>query len=682
MGVYQTLKKRIVTGLLAFALALSSVAGAFPLSASALTPGTVIVNGNTAAAENTEGWMFNRDTSTSSPYEFNAGAASIGAGSLYVQPISGANASDKFIAEHFLLSLIADVDTISYDFKIGSGGTAADANDFYLNVYANFGESSPTKFYDCRYSLVPTVGSTGAFTTVTFDLNDEYSVTTRGTSPYQCPASPKGMDLLSEDSTIRAFAINVGDTSTSDAGLDGYLDNVVVTGPAGSTIYDFDPYVPACSSDPTTFDTMTRGSVNGQEGWQATGPYDHAVVANTYGYESFGCNSLRLSNAVTSGAFGDQTFSYSTSNEAGELDAVNGGLSGGQRVSRFEAQFDFASASTEYQPGLFISVSPDRGDGARMSYLGFQDTESGIDVIFYDVQGEASEANFVGTTIATGLSREQVYTIKFVIDLVDGPSNDIVQIFINDELVHTGTTWENYYRFDPESQGSPHDESLENVSRTIDSLLFRAGGTAAPSTLGAGYLFDNVVIGVTDPTAPVVTISTVSTTTATPTITGTVDDPDATVTLSIDGTSFPAVNNGDGTWSYKVVTPLSNGSHQLIATATDAWDNSSSATSTLIVSLPTTTSTTTTTQPTSSSTPTNNQVIFQSVFTLGAGTGQGQVPDTDTSSTSTQDNVQGESSNNKPSNFLGLAWYWWIIIIIAGGVIIWWIIGFLRNNGQ
>src|SRR5689334_4182274 len=49
------------------------------------------------------------------------------------------------------------------------------------------------------------------------------------------------------------------------------------------------------------------GNINGQNGWSKTGAYDVAVVANTYGYPSFGGQSLRLSNAVTSGSFGDQT---------------------------------------------------------------------------------------------------------------------------------------------------------------------------------------------------------------------------------------------------------------------------------------------------------------------------------------------------------------------------------------
>lgn len=204
--------------------------------------GTVIVSGDTSAGENQHGWLFNRDLSTSTPYEFNTDAASIGDGSVYILPIDGGAPSDKFIAEFFPDSLaVADLDSFSYDFLIGPGGTAADENEFYLNVYANFGESDDDKFYDCRYNIVPTTGSTAAWTTVTFDPTQSYPVTTRGSSPYTCPSVPADMDLSSPGSNIRVFALNVGDTSANDAGLDGYYDNVVVDIDGDTTTYDLDP---------------------------------------------------------------------------------------------------------------------------------------------------------------------------------------------------------------------------------------------------------------------------------------------------------------------------------------------------------------------------------------------------------------------------------------------------------
>src|SRR5262249_37326387 len=133
----------------------------------------------------------------------------------------------------------------------------------------------------------------------------------------------------------------------------------------------------------------------------------------------------------------------------------------------------------------------------RMSFLRFRDEPGGIDIDFADYQDVApfgTSANltngcsgaddFVETTIATGLDRSAPHHIKLVIDFVPGPRNDVVRVFVDGSLVHCGTTWEDYYRYCPESQ-PPVD-----VSRTVDSLLLQArtsGGTA-PATLGNRFL--------------------------------------------------------------------------------------------------------------------------------------------------------------------------------------------------
>ena len=210
------------------------------------------VTGNTAAGENLVGWMFNRDTTTDTPIAFNTSEASLGVGSLNVLPV-GATAADKFVGEYFWVEDIDNLESFSYDFKIGAGGVATQEEQFYLNVYANFVGSSPTKFYDCRYDVVPTVGSVGGFTTVTFDPTQAYPVTTRGgnnPSPHACPAVPADMDTVGgEGSVIRAFALNLGDTSTSDVGLDGYFDKVVLNEVDKVTTFDFEPARPV---DPPT----------------------------------------------------------------------------------------------------------------------------------------------------------------------------------------------------------------------------------------------------------------------------------------------------------------------------------------------------------------------------------------------------------------------------------------------
>jgi hypothetical protein len=252
------------------------------------------------------------------------------------------------------------------------------------------------------------------------------------------------------------------------------------------------------------FEGFTPGSPHLQSGWSATGSagsgcatYDHAVVANTYGIPSFGTKSLRISNAVTSGCFGDQTFSQSLANEAGETTAQADGMSGGTRQTHFEAQWDFASTVPgAEQPGLSVVASPDRGDGARMSWIQMTDTPTGLAVNFFDYRDEHPVGGAVGdatgcdtnddfffTAVASGLDRTAVHTIKVSVDFLEGPRNDVARVWVDGTLVHVDTSWEDYFRY---CEG--------NQTRTVDSILFRTGGAAAPATAGNGFLIDNLTM--------------------------------------------------------------------------------------------------------------------------------------------------------------------------------------------
>jgi hypothetical protein len=256
---------------------------------------------------------------------------------------------------------------------------------------------------------------------------------------------------------------------------------------------------------PITFEPplYTLGPIDGQDGWQSDGaagsgcaPYDHKVAAQSL-YPSFGTQSLRMSNAVTSGCFGDQTFSKPLANEAGETSAASDGMSTGPRQPNFEASWQFASTvPAALQPGLSVVASPDRGDGARMSWVQMADTPTGLEVNFFDYQDNApfgtavgdplgcgAEDDFVFSNVASGLDRTVPHTIRITMEFVDGPRNDVVKVYVDGVLGHTGTSWEDYFRY---CEGNP--------TRTVDSILFRTGGAPAPATLGNGFLIDNLTL--------------------------------------------------------------------------------------------------------------------------------------------------------------------------------------------
>ncbi|MDE1708684.1 Ig-like domain-containing protein, partial [Acinetobacter nosocomialis] len=81
--------------------------------------------------------------------------------------------------------------------------------------------------------------------------------------------------------------------------------------------------------------------------------------------------------------------------------------------------------------------------------------------------------------------------------------------------------------------------------------------------------------GVVDAVAPTVAVTTALTNDSTPALTGTVNDPTAKVVVTVDGVDYPAVNNGDGTWTLadNTLPVLADGPHTVTVTATDPAGN-------------------------------------------------------------------------------------------------------------
>ncbi|WP_159438854.1 Ig-like domain-containing protein [Halomonas cupida] len=88
-----------------------------------------------------------------------------------------------------------------------------------------------------------------------------------------------------------------------------------------------------------------------------------------------------------------------------------------------------------------------------------------------------------------------------------------------------------------------------------------------------------------DATAPTVALDPLTTNDTTPALSGTVDDPDATITVTVDGTDYDAINNGDGTWSLAddSFPALAEGDNDITVTATDTAGNSRSVPGVVVV---------------------------------------------------------------------------------------------------
>jgi hypothetical protein len=219
----------------------------------------------------------------------------------------------------------------------------------------------------------------------------------------------------------------------------------------------------ADSQGPITFESPTYsvGNINGQNGpngWSNTGGYDANVAtvstsnfAAASAYGSYGDQALQISNFKGSGSFGDQTFAPLLTAPAQQ----------GTSLTHFVATFSIGTTTTDLQPGLSISVSPDNGQGARMSYLRFDDQTNGVHVYFDDLRNTKA---FKERDIAT-LTRGTPHTITFSLDLK--ASTDSAKITIDGKLAASGTTWESYYPL----AGEPVPD--------VATMLFRAAPPTA-----------------------------------------------------------------------------------------------------------------------------------------------------------------------------------------------------------
>ena len=278
------------------------------------------------------------------------------------------------------------------------------------------------------------------------------------------------------------------------------------------------------------------GSISGQNGWGGQNPpgiavnpsIDQGVVSS--GLCRTGSQCYRESSFFTSGSFGDQVFSPSLTQEAGEPGSIDGGFSAGPPLPRFTSTVFFRSQTGAPQDGHVV-VSPDRGDGARMSWIQVSDNLSnpqvciggtdwgnscttntdcaspgvctadgraGLSVSFYDyrlpnnpndcdggpTQVDTEGKCFVFKVLATNLSRTAYHRIDLEMELYAGKANDVVRVGVDGGTPFRGTSWEDYF---PNNQDPP----FTGHPPTVDSLLFRVGGDAEGSS-GAGFLFDDV----------------------------------------------------------------------------------------------------------------------------------------------------------------------------------------------
>lgn len=198
--------------------------------------------------------------------------------------------------------------------------------------------------------------------------------------------------------------------------------------------------------------------------------------------------ALRISNAVAENNFQAAVRSAPLPVPVGESTAAPVAT---DRNNTFEASFDFATTSPNEQVGLQMSISPIDGVESRMSVIRLLDTTDGIDVVAFEY--DPATDSFPQETVVESLSRAVPHNMRIVLQAVDGPNNDVLQVFVDGTLEFTGSGWEEYFRTDPEATGAGLATPV-----LFDRLLFQVRNSAVPANLNGGFYFNNVTITSTD----------------------------------------------------------------------------------------------------------------------------------------------------------------------------------------
>jgi hypothetical protein len=244
---------------------------------------------------------------------------------------------------------------------------------------------------------------------------------------------------------------------------------------------------------------IATSSINGQNGWTSSGGFDEQVRYLGSAAQA-GSNVWNLSNRISSGTYGNQPLSPQLSESAGESTVRSAG--GGDAM---EVVFWVRPLSSSADgSAITLSLSPTGGD--RQTYLRIEnnlDANGGNQIRVIDYLGVAHTNDYRTFVTATEISRTAWTKVRMSMETPDGGSNDVFQVFLNDQLAGTYSTWEDYHTW---SLGG------NAVTEAANRLMFRV--SVPPSAIDAsfadtdaqGFVFDNLCYRVYNRSTPSNTI--------------------------------------------------------------------------------------------------------------------------------------------------------------------------------
>ncbi|MEO9804606.1 MAG: Ig-like domain-containing protein [Reichenbachiella sp.] len=198
---------------------------------------------------------------------------------------------------------------------------------------------------------------------------------------------------------------------------------------------------------------------------------------------------------------------------------------------------------------LTVNVNAD----VAMDVLGYGNSASAQLAINYD--STAPTVNIATTSTSPTNDNPIPVTVMF---------SETVTGFEAGDVVVVGGTVSNF-------SGSGDAYTFDLTPTEDGTLTVDVAASMAVDASGNGNLAAPRLSIENDATAPVVTIDLLDTNDQTPKLTGTVNDNEAVISITIDGQTLTATNNGDGTWTLMddQLSEINFGTHNVIVTATD-----------------------------------------------------------------------------------------------------------------
>ena len=188
-----------------------------------------------------------------------------------------------------------------------------------------------------------------------------------------------------------------------------------------------------------------------------------------------------------------------------------------------------------------------------------------LDNFVSDGQKPNVDVNYIVNTISDS-NREQTIILNF-----SEPMNP----HITPEITFTGLTRD--YNLTDGSWSADDNKYKASILLNDDDeeAIATVNVRSAKDISGNEMDLVNSVKFNVDTRNPIITIDSLRTTTRNPDLTGTIDDPNATISLTLDGANYSPTNNGDGTWilSGDLIPKLARGVYDVSVLATDTVGN-------------------------------------------------------------------------------------------------------------